>query len=94
MNKRRVIRKGHPPNKKDPGELDNSEAKVRHREAEQKRRAATRQLQDQISVFFLVQGKKEVSIGDVLLFGKSSDSRSESAVYSPTHFSCHLSKNR
>jgi len=94
MNDRHVIREGHSSSKKASSELSNSGAKVRHRQTEKRRREAIRQLQDQISIFFLVPGQKKVTIGDVLLFGKLTDSRSESAGYSPNCFSYHLSKDR
>lgn len=80
INERRVLREGHS-SAKDPNELDNSRTKAEHREAEKGRRAAIRRLQDQISVFFLVQRQKKILIGELLPFGKSTNSRSESAVY-------------
>ena len=94
MNGRHVLREGHLPAKKDPNELDNSTAKVNHRQAEQGRRTAIRGLQDQISAFFLVKGQKKISVGDLLLFGKSINSRSEATIYLPILFSYHLSKDR
>lgn len=93
VNARRVLR-GHSSVKKDPNELSNSKAKVNHRMAEQERRTATRHLLDQISAFFLVQGQEKVSLGELLLFGKSTDSRSETMVYLLYCLSCHLSEDR
>ena len=93
INTRCVVR-GSSSNKKDSSKLDNSRKRVRHREAEQKRRTTIRHLQDQISVFFLVQGQNEISVGTLLLFGKSTNSGSEAAVYLPNCFSYHLSKDR
>ena len=90
---RRVLR-GHSSVKKDPNELSNSRTKVNHRKAEQGRRTATRHFLDQISAFFLVQGQKKVSLGKLLLFGKSTDSRSETMVYLLYCLSCHLSEDR
>lgn len=46
---------------------------MKHKEAEQRRRAAIRGLQEQISVFFLVKGKKKITVGNLLLFGKSTN---------------------
>jgi hypothetical protein len=94
VNKRRVLREGHPSAKKDPNELSNSKTKVRHREAEQERRKAIRCLLDQMSTFFLVQGQKKVSVGELLLFSKPTELRPESTVYLPCHLSYHLSKDR
>jgi len=88
-----VLRDGRS-NKKDPSKLDNTREGVKHREAEQQRRAAIRSLQDQISVFFLVQGQKKISVGELLLFGKSNSPRSESTVYLPNCSSYHLSEGR
>ena len=56
---------------------------MRHREAEQGRRTAIRSLQEQISRFFLVKGQRRVSIGELLLFGKSIDSTFKSMVHLP-----------
>jgi len=67
---------------------------VNHREAEKKRRETTRDLLDQMSVFFLVKGQKKVSVGELLLFGESTGSRSESMVYLLYFLSRHLSEDR
>lgn len=56
-------------NRRGPGGLDNSAAKVKHRNAEQERRVAIKGLQEQMSAFFLVRWGK-ISVGDLLLFGK------------------------
>ena len=69
INRRRVLRDGHSI-KKDSSKLDNTRGRVKHREAEQERRTAIRRLQDQISAFFLIQGRKKITVGDLLLFSK------------------------
>ena len=89
-----MLRGGHSSGQRDPNELDGSRAKVRHRTAEKGRRAAIRSLQDRMSVFFLVQGQRKVTIGELLLFGKSVDSRFESMVCLPNGCSRHLSEDR
>ena len=76
MNERPVLRGGGS-NKKDLSKLDNSRRGVKHTTAEQERRTGIRQLQERISVFFLVKGHKKVSVGDLLLFGKSTNSGPE-----------------
>ena len=71
--------------KKDPKKLNGSRAKVRHREAEQGRRTAIRSLQEQISRFFLVKGQRKVSIGELLLFGKSIGSTFKPMAHLPNY---------
>ena len=93
MNERRVLRVGHSSAKKDPSKLDSSAAKANHRQKEQGRRTTIRDLLDQISAFFLVKEQKKISVGDLLLFGKSINSRFESTVYLQNFFSHHLSKD-
>ena len=88
-----VLRNGHS-NKKDRSKLNNTREGMKHREAEQQRRAAIRSLQDQISVFFLVQGQKKISVGELLLFGESNSLRPEPTVYLPNCSSYHLSEGR
>ena len=61
----------------DPDVLDRKE---RHRKGEQGRRTTIRGLLHEISAFFLVTGDKEVSGGDVILFGKSITAKSERTV--------------
>lgn len=68
--------------------------KVRHRKKEQQQRTSLRYLLDQISEFFLVQGHKKISVGDLLFFGESADSMLESMIYLPSRFSCDLSRGR
>jgi len=58
--------------------LSDSARKVNHRKTEKERRTTIRDLLDQISAFFLVEGQKKISVGDLLLFGKSTYPRSES----------------
>jgi len=67
-----VLREGHS-GKKDPSELNTSSGKVKHRQTEQDRRTAIKHLQDQLSVFFWVEGQKKITIGDLLLSGKSTN---------------------
>jgi len=71
-----VLREGHAPAKKDQSELSNSARNTNHRKTEKERRATIRGLLDQISAFFLVEGQKKISIGDLLLLGKLINSRS------------------
>lgn len=78
MNKRRVLKEGRSLNRQ-PNQLDPS--KEGHRRAEQARRAEIRNLQEQISVFFLVPGQKKVSVGELLLFGKCAKSKQKTAIY-------------
>lgn len=66
INRRRVLRDGHSIKK----DSSNTRGRVKHREAEQGRRTAIRHLQNQISAFFLVQGRKKITVGDLLLFSK------------------------
>ena len=60
----------------DPSELDDSEVAVRHRKREQGRRTTIRDLQHQLSGFFLVEEGRKVSGGELLLFGESIASKS------------------
>ena len=46
--------------------------------------------QDRMIIFVLVQRQKKVSIGELLLFGKSTNSRSELTIYLPNCFRYHL----
>lgn len=59
---------------KESGEVGNPSGKVKHREAERARRTTIRNLQDQISLYFLVPGHKKISVGELLLFGKFANS--------------------
>ena len=93
VNTRRVLREGTS-KKVDPSELDDSEVAVKHRKREQGRRTTIRDLQHQLSSFFLVKEGRMVSGGEVLLFGKLITSKSGSTVRSPNCFSHHLSKDR
>lgn len=93
VNTRRVLRGGGA-KRKDPSELDISEGKVKHREKEQGRRATIRDLLHRISAFFLVKRGKNVTGGEVVLFGKSITLNSESSVCLPNHSSYHLSEDR
>jgi hypothetical protein len=52
--------------------LDTSAVKVKRRELEQARRRKLAELRGQISIYFLVSGKK-VSAAELLLFGKFPD---------------------
>ena len=90
VNEKNVLREGRSLGKKDSSKLDNSSAKVKHREAEKRRRAAVRFPLDQITRFFLVQEGEKISIGDLLLFGKSTSSKPESTGCLLKCLSCHL----
>lgn len=68
--------------KKDLSDVIDSASAARRRTAENKRKWDIRGIQDQISSFFLVGGKKSwISVGDLLLFSKLPDLRSESMTY-------------
>jgi len=75
INPRRVLREGTSKTM-DPSELDDSEVAVRHRKREQGRRTTIRDLQHQLSGFFLVEEGRKVSGGELLLFGESIASKS------------------
>lgn len=79
VNERRVLRDGHTPNR-GPDEPDSSTRKMRHREVEQARRVAIRDLHEQISVYFSVPKQRKISARDLLLFSKFTTQRPKQRV--------------
>lgn len=67
-----MLRKGHHLGEESNG-AGSSGGKERHRKAERTRRAAIRDLQEEISAYFLVPGRKKISVGELLLFGGFTD---------------------
>lgn len=63
--------------------MNDSHKKKKNREAEKDRRAVIRDLQEQISEYFLPPEQRKISVGELLLFGEFIHSQSGSTVHLP-----------
>lgn len=92
VNQRRVLRDGHSMHE----EHDEAIASTRvekHRDAEKRRRALTRAIQEDLSLYFFVPGQGKISVGELLLYGKFTDLISK-RFYLPGYPSRRVSASR